>query len=120
MLNRRQVAWFVIGVAIAAVVLVVIGGVFVAANKSTLIRGDQVDNTTTLDASAETLQIIKGCTTPGESCYERGQSQVANAVTDINKVVILAAACAANNDDHPTVEQIQRCVVRRLAKEGKR
>lgn len=44
----------------------------------------------------ETLQRVKGCTTPGQACYERGRRQTGAAVTSINEVSVLAAACAAD------------------------
>lgn len=66
----------------------------------------------------DTLQLIRSCTTPGLACYDRGQARTADAVADINRVVILAAACASQHGTH-SVTQIQACVIRGLA-EGKK
>jgi hypothetical protein len=63
--------------------------------------------------------LIKSCTTPGQPCYARGQSQTADAVGNINRVVILAAACAVGkHGTSPQIEaQIQSCVIDGLAAE---
>lgn len=81
---------------------------------ATGIEAQQDTNTGTLDASEATLDRIVECTTPGRECYDRGQEQTSAAVGDINRISVLAAACA----DRPraqSVEQIQACVIARLA-----
>jgi zona occludens toxin (predicted ATPase) len=86
-----------------------------------LIRNQQVQNATTLESAqsaardaAQTARVIESCTTPGRACFNRSQRRTADAVANINQVVIIAAACAGQ---HPgkSVAEIQNCVINRLA-----
>lgn len=67
-----------------------------------------------------TLRTIEDCTQPTGACYRRGQEQTANAVSSINQVVILAAACASGLPQGLTIvarqSAIQSCVITRLAR----
>jgi hypothetical protein len=88
----------------------------VSAVKASQIRESQVTNTKTLDTTQRTLDAVLDCTTPGRKCFDRGQKQTADAVADINKVAVLAAACA----DEPGVQgrdEIFACVVQQLGEE---
>jgi hypothetical protein len=49
---------------------------------------------------------IRSCTTPGGSCYERGQAQTAAAVAQINQAALIAAFCAAHSD---TLAEVKAC-----------
>lgn len=66
------------------------------------------------------LNTINDCTQPTGKCYKRGQRRTASAVSSINQVVILAAACASGLPPGLTVEsrqaEIQTCVINRLAR----
>jgi hypothetical protein len=87
-------------------------------------RGTLLSATAAAEAARETAESIHSCVTPGESCYERSQRQQAGAVADINRVVILAAACAVDLPDNlPILQrqtQIQACVINGLARENAR
>lgn len=65
----------------------------------------------------ELLDAIKSCTQPGGECYERSQRRTASAVSDINRVVILAAACAVGKTgtEKQIEVAIQACVIDHLA-----
>lgn len=67
----------------------------------------------------ELLTTIRSCTEPTGTCYQSGQKRTASAVADINRVVILAAACATGLPEGLTVSErqtaIQSCVITRLA-----
>lgn len=67
-------------------------------------------------ANGRTGRLVEDCTTPGNPCYERAAQQTAKAVADINRVSIYAAACA-DRGDVQSVEEIQQCVITRLAKD---
>ena len=117
-LNRRHLLWSVLAVAVLVLVLTVATAVVVAAVKSTSIRETQTQNTALIENTDETLKIIRECTTPGEDCYDRGQSRTAEIVagltSDLTRVSAYAAACA----DHvgvQTEDEIFACIVRRLA-----
>lgn len=64
-------------------------------------------------------RLTQSCVIPGRACYERGQQQTAQAVGDINHVVILAAACAGNLpsgiDADKREDLITACITKRLA-----
>jgi hypothetical protein len=75
-------------------------------------------NREALNRTDETLRTIKSCTTPGKKCFNEGQARTGEAVAGINEVAVMAAACA-DKPRQQTVEQIERCVRKRLAeKEG--
>jgi hypothetical protein len=112
----RIVSTFIFGMAVSALVVAVLFAVFTAATKSTQIRDTQETNTVKTDANSKTLQRIRNCTTPGRPCYERSQQQLAQAVGDVNRVVIVAAACASRTYEQ-SVDQIQACVLKRLAEQ---
>jgi hypothetical protein len=63
------------------------------------------------------LQTIRSCTTPGEPCFQAAQKRTGDAVANINRVVILAAACAVGKTGTVVEIQtaIQSCVIQRLA-----
>ena len=67
----------------------------------------------------QTLATIKDCTQPTGACHQRGQRDTARAVASINRVVILAAACASGLPPHISVaerqSETQQCVISRLA-----
>jgi hypothetical protein len=113
-LTPKQWAIFILGMALSAVVTIFLVAVIVSATKSTQIRDTQETNTEKSDARDEVLDRIRNCTTPGRPCYDRGQRQLAKAVGDVNRVVILAAACASKPFEQ-SVEAIQACVVDGLA-----
>lgn len=66
-----------------------------------------------------TAEAIHSCVTPGLPCYRRAKRQTAGAVSSINRVIILAAACSANLPPDMSVgqrrDQIQQCVIGQLA-----
>ncbi len=113
-ISRRKVAWFVLGAGLAGVLLVVFAAVFTSATKTTQIRDTQETNSPLIASTNRTLKIIRDCTTPGRECYERGQQQLKGAITDINRVSIIAAACASGPRE-VSVTEIQACVIRRLS-----
>jgi hypothetical protein len=63
------------------------------------------------------LQTVQSCTTPGQPCFHEAQKRTAGAVASINRVVILAAACAVGRTGTVAEIQtaIQACVIDRLA-----
>ena len=82
--------------AVVLVYLAVIATRIAAVQKDSIKRGDE----------------IQSCTTPGEPCYERAQAQQRAAVSSINQVAIVAAACGA---EHPgDVKATQTCVEKEL------
>lgn len=102
--RRKRAAWFVIGTLIGLLAVLVLYAIF-----STRDLAER--NTAVLDT-------VRSCTTPGRPCYEDSRRRTAKVVTDINRVSLLAAACA----DRPrsqTVEEIQSCVIERLAAQDK-
>jgi hypothetical protein len=66
--------------------------------------------------NTETLRILQDCTVPENDCYERSQKRTAEAVGDINKITLYAAACA-DRPGEQTIVEIQSCVLHRLAAE---
>lgn len=121
-MKRMRVAWAVVGVMGGLCVIVVVVAILVSATKSTAIRDTQVTNTQLLENTGATLELIQSCTTPGEPCYDDGQKRTAAAVGDINRVIVLAAACSVGLDPDYSVDKrqvaIQECVIERLSIEN--
>jgi hypothetical protein len=111
--RSKAIATFALGALVAALVLALVTAVLTSATKSTEIRDQQEQNSPLIENTDQTLQIIEGCTTPGRACYERGQRQLAKAVGDINRVVVLAAACASGPVAR-TEAEIRACVLKQL------
>lgn len=63
-------------------------------------------------------EAIRDCTTPGGDCYQRSRQASADAVGSINRVTVIAAACAVGiNADLPVAERerlIRACLTERL------
>jgi hypothetical protein len=117
--TRRQVGGAILGVCIGGLVILVLALMVRTWSLTDQIRAGQIENTHARESSDRTLQAVRSCTTPGQSCYDRGQSQTAKAVGDINRVVILAAACSSSLPAGLSVSdrqsRIQQCVIDRLA-----
>jgi len=105
--KARNLTWALVALLVAGIVVLQLVATLIGTDNTTTIRQAQHDN-------AETLRLIRSCTTPGKECFDRGQKQTAGAVADINRVAIFAAACA-DRPAQQTVEQIQSCVIARLA-----
>jgi len=105
--KARSLTWALVALLVGGIVVLQLVATLVGTDNTTTIRQTQHDN-------AETLRLIRSCTSPGQECFERGQRQTATAVADINRVAIFAAACA-DRPAQQTVEQIQSCVIARLA-----
>lgn len=109
---RKRGLWVVIYVCVAVLVLSVVG--MLAAVRNTQLEGTPVGQKL-LEASDRILD----CTDPQGECYQNSQERTAKAVGDINKVVVLAAACSVGLPDGLTVAErqdaIQSCVIDRLA-----
>lgn len=105
--QRRGLWYALIGILAGALVVLVIVRVAQTADLVSEIRHSQVTN-------HQTLHAIKDCTRPDGRCYQRGQRRTARAVSSINRVVILAAACASQEPGQ-SVARIQACVIDRLA-----
>lgn len=113
---------FVLFVSLALAALLVGIGIVVAE-----IRHGQVQNHSTLVNTADaaksaqdTAEAIHSCVTPGEPCFERAQRQTADAVSNINRVIIAAAACAVGQTGTRADIQsaIQACVIDDLARQN--
>lgn len=83
------------------------------------IRQTQQTNTGLARDTHSTTDLIESCVRPEGACYQRAQQRTADAVSNINRVIILAAACSANLPDRLTVierrDSIQTCVINQLA-----
>lgn len=113
--RRRRVLGTVAGVAVGVLLVLLIALLIRTWTLADEIRETQRVNTGTLTTSEETLDRINDCTTPGRKCYDKGQKRTAEAVGDINRVIVLAAACA-DQPQRQTVIEIQNCVIAELAR----
>jgi hypothetical protein len=110
--RRRRIGW---------AILYVCGAVFVLGVVGTLaaVRDTQLEGTPTGQKLLTASERILDCTDPNGQCFKDSQERTAKAVGDINRVIVLAAACSAGLDPNLTVDQrqtqISECVIDRLA-----
>lgn len=64
---------------------------------------------TIVSSTNNNSKILIDCTTPGHTCYERERNATSDAVGTINRVTIIAIACA-KVPVNITIPQIQACV----------
>lgn len=116
---RKRAAWVVIYICAASLVFAVVG--MFASSLQTLqaVRDTQIEGTPTGKKLLAASDRILDCTDPEGECFQDSQERTAKAVGDINRVVVLAAACSVGLDESLTVaerqEEISACVIDRLA-----
>jgi hypothetical protein len=117
--DSRGVRYAVIAILLGILVIMFVTRISQTAEVTNQIRESQVTNAQTLDQSRQLLHAIQDCTQPQGKCYQRSQRQTAGAVANINRVIIVAAACATGvTPDLPVRARqsvIQQCVINRLA-----
>lgn len=111
--QKRAIAWAVIGIMAVAMLIVVINAVLQT-------RATQRTNVPKIDSTAETLKVVKdlaekinSCTDPEGACARRGRAQTGAAVMDISSRQIAAVACADRPGTQTPLE-IKACVERTL------
>lgn len=120
-MKERQRPWLgaVVGVLIGVLLVSVLAMLVRTFSLADSIRESQKANTGTLLSSQQTLKAVEDCTQPVGDCFKRGQKATASAVGDINRVVILAAACSVGLDQRLSVAErqdvISACVIDRLS-----
>lgn len=116
--------FIVISTAILGAILFV--SVNTAADTNHVVSGieKQQDATTrTVNTAIQTLNLVRDCTEPGGKCFGDGQKRTSEAVGDIGRLSIYAAACAADPQlIEETLERrahlIERCVTRLVEERG--
>lgn len=116
-MKHRQLLTAIIAGGLGLLVIIAVASVCISAVTASKIRETQTKNSPLLVSTNKTLQIIEDCTTPGMPCYDRGQAATASAIGDINRVAIIAAACASGPVE-VSVAEITNCVIGRLAAES--
>lgn len=106
---RRQIFGAVVGTLLGVVVVSVLWLLVQTYAVSAATRDTQKTN-------RDTFTTIEDCTTPGRSCFEDAMKRQRAAIEDVNRVSIVAAACA-DRDDTQTVREIQACVLAALKPE---
>jgi hypothetical protein len=61
------------------------------------------------DRSHETLTRLVDCTTPGHSCYDKGQVSQQKAILELEQIVIAANFCTRDTKND-TVQKVTMCV----------
>lgn len=103
--QRVRFMWFM-GV-MGTVVAIFLVGLYIQVSKSNDVLG----------GSKKARDLIIDCVRPTGQCYRDGQKRTAAAISSINQVSILAAACAPNYVNLPLPERtaaIKACIVRGL------
>lgn len=120
----RRIGWTILYTCLALFVLLVVATLLSTRQLAVEVRNTQLEGTPTGKKLLESAEIIKDCTTPEGDCYKRAQERTADAVGDINRVVIMAAACASGLPAGLSVDErqteIQACVIDRLARQARK
>lgn len=86
------------------------------------VRDTQLEGTPLGRQLAASAERILDCTDSTGECYKRNQERTAKVVGDLNRVIVLAAACSVGLERGLTVDQrqvaIQGCVLDRLAQQA--
>lgn len=118
-MKRTRVAWAIASVGSVLVIVAVVAAILVSATNTADIKTTQLEGTPTGKKLLEASERILDCTDPEGQCYRDSQERTASAVGDINRVIVLAAACAVGLDPESPVAkrqiEIQNCVIQRLA-----
>lgn len=123
----RHALIFLLGMAVTAVVLVLVWAIVIGAtnsqesNQRSESREPQVaKNDQTLAAVRANTRVIKDCTQVGGKCYERGQRQQAAILFSAQRIILASAVCAVDLDAgdpvSTRVQQITSCVNAQLAR----
>lgn len=83
------------------------------------ILGQQDDIKVAAKAATSTNEQILDCLDPGGKCFEESQRRSADVLAQVQLIIVLAAACAADVTGDQSVEQrqdsITACIAKRLA-----
>lgn len=101
------------------IVLMLAGLLFVRqAQTITEIRATQQEGSPSSKRIIALSNLIAGCVTPGDTCYDDGQKRTADAVesitTSIGTITAITVACG-DQAGQQTVTQIRACVTKQLA-----
>lgn len=120
--RRRTAGWVLLSVTAAAVILGVIVTLVSTWQIADEVRTTQLEGTPLGKQLAASADRILDCTDSTGECYKRNQRRTAQVVGDLNRVIVLAAACSVGLDPHMTVDErqvsIQGCVLDRLAQQA--
>ena len=103
----RQLLGLLVGVAVGCLIVLVLIVLLQTRQLTGAIREAQKPN-------VATLSLIEDCTSPDGECFRRGQDDTAAAVADVNRITILASACASRPGAQ-SAAQVESCVLRLLA-----
>lgn len=120
--GRRMVGWALLSVTAASVVLGVIVMVASTWQIADDVRTTQLEGTPLGKQLAASSARILDCTDSTGECYKQNQARTAKVVGDLNRVIVLAAACSVGLEKDMTVDErqvaIQGCVLNRLARQA--
>lgn len=117
--RARRALWAAAGIGVAVLLIGLVIGILKFVALTQAVRDTQIEGTPTGKKLVAASDRILDCTTPEGQCFKDSQQRTAQAVADVNRVVIIAAACSAGLPPGMTVEErqdeIQACVIDRLA-----
>ena len=121
--HRRHIGWALLWASAAVVFFGILAVLLSTRQLAEEVRNTQLEGTPTGQKLLASSERVLDCTSPEGQCFKDGQKRTASAVGDINRVVILAAACASALPGELTVDErqveIQACVIDRLSQDDK-
>lgn len=119
--RRRTAGWVLLSVTAAVVILGLVTLLVSTWQIADEVRNTQIEGTPTGKKLVASADRILDCTSPEGQCFKDGQKRTANAVGDINRVIVLAAACSVGLNPEWSVSRrqtaIQTCVIDRLSRQ---
>lgn len=120
--RRRTAGWVLLSVCAVAFILGTVATVASTRQAVDEVRRTQLEGTPLGKQLAKSADRILDCTDSTGECYKRNERRTAQVVGDLNRVIVLAAACSVGLDPNFTVDQrqiaIQGCVLDRLARQA--
>jgi hypothetical protein len=127
--RSRVIAWGIVYICATAIILGVIATIVSTRELAAEVRNTQLEGTPTGRKLLDASERILDCTDAGDEkagrppgrCFKESQQRTADAVGNINRVAVLAAACAAGlpdgMSDQQRVIRVQDCLIKQLAVE---
>ena len=125
--RARRALWVFMAVGSALLLIGLMWGIAAILNLTQAVRDTQLEGSPTGQRILAASDRILDCTDAGDEskgippgeCFKESQRRTADAVGNINRVAVLAAACAAGLpdglSDQQRVIRVQRCLIDQLA-----
>lgn len=117
--RRRLILGTLAGVGLGVVIVMLLAMLIRTWTLTDSVRATQLEGTPLGKKLYDQAERIESCTSTNGECAKRNRQATADSIADINKITLYAAACA-DQTGQQTVEEIQSCVIGKLAAEDRK